>query len=161
MYLKICDISDNIIWPFLLNTLKENHKSLLQLVIKERKKIPKNSIKFLKISKATLPVFHCLPKLHKAGFPSRPIIGSPTWLTTNWSILLDSILEQIPVHYALKNSIDLIRSLENFELSDNHLLCSADVASLYTNIDLGRLFSVIEFKSSLPLASNILTFICY
>ena len=92
--------------------------------------------------------------------PGRPIVGSPSWLTTNISILLDCLLEKIPVKYALKNSTNLITDLEGLNLTDSFILCSADVASLYTNMSLRRLYDRIEARTHNQHLTRMLRFIC-
>lgn len=147
-------------WLTLLARVQRDHITLLAAVSRIRNQLPKNSIEFLHKSGSTLPVFHCLPKLHKSGMPGRPIIGSPSWLTTNWSILLDCLLEPVHVQFALKNSIHLVSDLENFHVEGSFLLCSADVASLYTNMSLDRLYDVISQETRSPVHSTILKYIC-
>lgn len=147
-------------WHCILEKLLCDHRDMMKDLKPFRDTLPKNSLKFLASSKTTLPVFHALPKLHKKNMPGRPIVGSPDWITTKWSILLDVLLQDINTHYSLKNSTELITSLENFKLQPNFILCSADVASLYTNMSLIRLFNCIEKRSPLPYASQILKFVC-
>ena len=136
------------------------HEGLLKFAKSRVSQLPKNSIQFLRNSKTTLPVFHCLPKLHKVGMPGRPIVGAPSWITTNWSILLDCLLENTHIQYALKNSINIIPDLENFNMQTSYLLCSADVASLYTNMSLPRLYRVLDSLPNGELNVKILRFIC-
>lgn len=148
------------IWPVSLAEITAAHKLLLHDVIPHRRNLPKSAIEFLLQTKSTLPTFHCIPKLHKAGMPGRPIVGSPSWLTTKWSILLDCLLETIQVEYALRNSIDLIPLIENLHIEGSYILCSADVSSLYTNMSLQRLYGVIERHTQSELYVRILKFIC-
>lgn len=157
---ELIDSTESIIWNSMLARVKRDHFALLRFVTPLRNQFPKNSIEFLEQSGSNLPTFHCIPKLHKPDMPGRPIVGSPSWLTTNWSILLDCLLETVEVQYALKNSINLILDLENFHMEGSYILCSADVASLYTNMSLPRLYSVIEQRTSSALYADILKFIC-
>ncbi|KMS64544.1 hypothetical protein BVRB_019200, partial [Beta vulgaris subsp. vulgaris] len=165
-HLSNCDIYSHIgsnqcqRWFDILSRIRLEHTVLLKAIAHHVRDLPKNTIKFLRDSKTVLPIFHCLPKLHKPNRPGRPIIGSPAWITTRWSILLDCLLEKAAVPFALKNSSALITSLEGYHLSSSYILCSADVASLYTNMTLSKLYDIIERCSDRPYLVTILKFIC-
>lgn len=83
------------------------------------------------------PKFHCLPKLHKQPIVGRPIIGSPNWVTTPYSIFLDEKLKSHLHLYPsiLKNSSSLIDAIKEHCVLPSHWLVTLDVTSLYTNID--------------------------
>lgn len=153
-------VANNSTWKTTLVLINAQHTQLLHTARENYRILPKNSIQFLKQSKDVLPIFHCLPKLHKKNRPGRPIVGSPNWLTTNWSILLDCLLEKITVQFALKNSLVLIPDLEGKLMQPSYLFVTADVTSLYTKMSLTRLFSVIQQRTNNPFLVEILRFIC-
>jgi hypothetical protein len=107
-----------------------------------------------------IPSFHCLPKLHKNGpLSGRPIIGAVSWITTAPSILLDDLLLQksAPTHI-LKNSHQLKQQLDTLPPFDTSefTLVTLDVSSLYTNIDIKTLDTLLNS----PLEKALLSFVC-
>jgi hypothetical protein len=116
--------------------------------------------KYLEEFPESLPKFHVLPKLHKPGFSTRPIVGAPNWITTKWSILLETILEKYDCPYTLKNSQELIDKLEGQAIPKTAWLISADVSSLYTNMDLKILYKTLLARTKSRLLVKILKFIC-
>jgi hypothetical protein len=116
--------------------------------------------------KFTFPKFHVLPKLHKPGIiKGRPIAGMVNWITTPVSLILDHRLQK-QLHLfpnILKNSLQLVQELEignnlnAFAMHDCYLI-TADIESLYPNINIERLLKIIDdidFTCT-PLA----TFVC-
>lgn len=112
------------------------------------------------------PLFHCLPKLHKSGkVKGRPIAGQVEWITTPVSRILDYRLQkhlyQFP--YILLNSYTLVQDLEYFNsttfISNPDIwIITGDIESLYPNIDLPKLYNIIE---RIDITSKSLTeFIC-
>ena len=108
----------------------------------------------------SLPKFHVLPKLHKPGSATRPIVGAPNWITTKWSILLETILEKYLCPFTLTNSQEVIQRLEGTRIPEHAWLVSADVSSLYTNMNLNILYRTILQCTRSPLLVKILEFIC-
>jgi len=91
------------------------------------------------------PSIYLLPKIHKPVIKGRPIVASHSWTTTGISRLVDYILQPFvqTLTTVLKDSKQLILTLEKTRFYEHgtgsqdeiHLL-SADVESLYTNIDI-------------------------
>ena len=93
------------------------------------------------------PYFRILPKLHKlpAGFilnnqakiPTRPIVASTNWLTTNASKVLSEFLQPIvdTLPTILKDSRELIRNVNNLIIPSNSRIFTIDVVNFYGNMD--------------------------
>ena len=145
-------------WNFLLSGIQRDHKNLILRL--RGLELPKYTKKFLLNSGITLPIFHCLPKLHKKNTPGRPIVGAPDWITTKWSVLLDVLLSNYFPPYALKNSLKLVEEIELHSIRSTQIFVTADVASMYTNMNLDRLYAVIQDISQKSVFVDILKFIC-
>ena len=93
-----------------------------------------------------IPKFHILPKIHKNPILGRPIVGAVNWVTTPYSILLDDLLQ--PIGKKLKYTIDdihsLIKDITLIDYQKDDMLCTMDVASLYTNISVDRLIKKVH-----------------
>lgn len=97
-----------------------------------------------------IPHFHVLPKIHKPGpLSSRPIAGALSWITTPISIILDIRLQATLSKYPqiLLNSQDLVSDIEQFQftgLPSNFKLITGDIITLYPNIDVALMFTIIK-----------------
>ncbi|XP_065583868.1 uncharacterized protein LOC136042864 [Artemia franciscana] len=108
-----------------LKQLKQNGKITPQLY---NKFFPRGSF---------CPKLYGLPKIHKQGIPLRPIVActkAPAanigkWLCAAFKPLLYS--QNSYIH----NSADLIKKLSNTSISENTIVSSFDIVSMYTNID--------------------------
>jgi hypothetical protein len=98
------------------------------------------------------PKFHCLPKLHKSGqVKGRPIAGQVNWITTPVSRILDHRLQKVMHQFPaiLPNSYTLVQDLMQFN-STNHIsnpniwIITGDIESLYPNMNLDTLYSIID-----------------
>lgn len=93
------------------------------------------------LSSMRLPEIYLLIKVHKpAGLCGRPIVPSMNWVTTPPSILVDHLLQSImrdhPTPWLVKDTKSLINDLESLPpLPQRGRFITADIASLYTNID--------------------------
>uniref|UniRef100_A0A8C5R1Q4 Reverse transcriptase domain-containing protein n=1 Tax=Leptobrachium leishanense TaxID=445787 RepID=A0A8C5R1Q4_9ANUR len=98
---------------------------------------------FMKPISPTLATFYALPKIHKKiqPPPGRPIVSGCMNLTQNSSIYIDRILQklvcQLPSY--IRDSKQMLNFLSSCTISNDTLLCSLDVESLYSCIphDLG------------------------
>nr|XP_006817019.1 PREDICTED: uncharacterized protein LOC102808054 [Saccoglossus kowalevskii] len=86
------------------------------------------------------PRWYLLPKVHKPPpegsiFVGRPIISGCSGPTEKISELIDHFL--IPIvkrqHTYIKDTTDFINKIENIQVSDNNVLVTLDVVSMYTN----------------------------
>ena len=103
--------------------------------------LPPNSHKFLRsidnVSSSFDPAkFYIIPKIHKSPIAGRPIAASHSYITRPISIFVDELVKpSIVMPTVLRDSGELIQCLEKVELPANCLLVTADVSSLYPNID--------------------------
>lgn len=121
------------------------------LTLIENLVIDKDTRKDLKnLKSATLPKFHCLPKIHKwygHSKPTRPIVGATNWWTTPISKLLSKEMKPyLKAEHLAINTEDVTKALDNFNESNSSpfSLVTLDVSSLYTNINLNTLESLIS-----------------
>lgn len=154
-YTPICRIDDQARWGPIMEDLQEQRAQLLRAIE------PSYHLKqFLLETNCSLPVFHCLPKLHKPGRTGRPIVGATDWITTPFSKYLSSILESVVVTTVLTNSISLLDRIEHATVPADCTLVTYDVSSLYTNMNIDRLIDVVNARTGNPLNGRILEFIC-
>jgi hypothetical protein len=93
------------------------------------------------------PEFYMLPKLHKTPPGMRPIVPSHSWITTPASKWLDKILQPIlsKFHWVVKGTYEVVDRLESFQIMDpDCIIVTADVESMYTNIDIDEGVGIIE-----------------
>ena len=88
-------------------------------------------------SEAKTPQFKMLRKVHKDGNSGRPVVSSIDCHTTRISKYIDNRLQphikQLKSY--VKDCTDFIRKINSVEkISDNSILVTVDVRSLYTNI---------------------------
>ena len=101
--------------------------------------------KYLKkaVTSATcmLPAIYLLIKVHKAsGLCGRPIVPSTRWLTTPASVVVDHLLQEVVraagITHIVKDTKSFVVELEETILpTRDGIFVTADIASLYTNID--------------------------
>lgn len=88
-----------------------------------------------------VPQIYLLIKVHKAaGLCGRPIVPSTRWLTTPASRLADHLLQEVlrdaAIPHLVKDTKSFVVELERTPVHDGDcMLVTADIASLYTNID--------------------------
>ena len=92
-------------------------------------------------SRTSIPSIYLLIKVHKPkGLCGRPIVPCTNWITTPASVLVDHLLQEI-LHEAatpwiVKDTKSLVNELEQtFLPTQDGVFVTADIASLYTNID--------------------------
>lgn len=88
------------------------------------------------MSDSDLAKAYGLPKIHKPGYPLRPIISCVDTPFVFLSKFLSLILKTtLPIPKSrIKNSLDLKSGLKEVSIPDNHIMMSIDVVSLYTNV---------------------------
>jgi hypothetical protein len=90
-----------------------------------------------------VPGIYLLIKVHKpSGLCGRPIVPSTRWLTTPASVLADHLLREIlreaAIPHLVKDTKSFVSELERLRMplaAKDALFVTADIASLYTNID--------------------------
>ena len=93
-----------------------------------------------------IPKIYGLPKIHKTGIPLRPIVSSIGSPTHKLSKIIDNIIKTsitLPKSF-VKDSMDLIKNINNIHTPDDHILISLDVTSLFTNTPLELVRNAIE-----------------
>ena len=83
-----------------------------------------------------IPIFYTLTKIHKPIPVGRPIISGCEGLTERISSFVDNLLQPIAKAQKsyLKDTTHFINFIENTKITENTVLVSMDVTSLYTNI---------------------------
>jgi hypothetical protein len=97
----------------------------------------------VKADKAAIPHIYLLIKVHKPkGLCGRPIVPCTRWITTPASVLADHLLQDImkqaAIPWLVKDTKSLVNDLERTRVlssSVDDIFVTADIASLYTNID--------------------------
>ena len=106
--------------------------------------LPPNNVKFLRsfdnTPSSTKPAkFYVIPKIHKTPMVSRPIAASHSYITRPISIYVDEIVKpNISMPTVLRDSKELIQNLESIKITPDCLLVTADVKSLYPNINIKK-----------------------
>ena len=108
------------------------------------KKLLKPNIIFLHCSKVVIPRFYGLPKVHKVSVPLRPIVSFINSPTYNLSKFLSRILSRLSVNrYSVRNSKEFVDYVKNFTTSENELLVSFDVVSLFTSVPVDKVLGLV------------------
>lgn len=77
-----------------------------------------------------------LIKIHKDGFPVRPIVASIGSSTYNLYKMFSKILKNVvgKSHRTIKNATELVKKLRRIRLPPGYVLISLDVVSIFTKI---------------------------
>ena len=95
-------------------------------------------------SKGVIPRFYGLPKIHKVSVPFRPIVSFINSPTYNLSKFLSRILSSLLVNrYSVRNSKEFIDYVQNFTISENEILVSFDVVSLFTSVPVDKALDLV------------------
>ena len=90
-------------------------------------------------TKYTEPRFYIIPKLHKTPIAGRPIVPSHSWMTSGLSRIADYLLRPAlnGCTTVLRDTKQLVNIIEKKQFNTQDiLLVTADVNSLYTNISI-------------------------
>jgi hypothetical protein len=112
---------------------------------------------------ACIPTIYLLLKVHKLDRPlsGRPIVPCTNWITTPASVLADHILQDIMKKanctWLVKDTKSLVNELESLSFTrKDGVFVTADIASLYTNIDTSMGLRLIEqFLTELDVAVDL------
>ncbi|XP_053548919.1 cilia- and flagella-associated protein 46-like [Bombina bombina] len=123
-----------------LNPIASIQTVLLLLLNKARKDgvINKRECDYLYTKFPRVPVFYCIPKLHKnlRDPPGHPIISGIGSITENLGNYVDRFLKPflLTLTSYVKDTSDLLRKLDGLEVEPDVLLVSLDVEGLYSSI---------------------------
>lgn len=95
----------------------------------------------LRSSHSSLAVMYGQPKVHKLGYPLRPIISSSGSYTHELSKYLAQIIaknRQTRSFSFIKDSFEFSKKIKNIITSNDQIMVSFDVDSLYTNVPNSR-----------------------
>ena len=85
-----------------------------------------------------MSVFYGLPKVHKTGYPIRPIISTIGSFQYELSKYLARAIRKAspPANSYIKDSFEFVNKIKNTVLNKekSYIMCSFDVESLYTNV---------------------------
>ncbi|XP_046391554.1 uncharacterized protein LOC124159689 [Ischnura elegans] len=103
------------------------------------------------------PRLYGLPKVHKEGFPLRPIVSAIDSPTHNLARYLAKQLQpfsgRTPTY--VRNSAHFIELIEELRVSDTDMLVSFDVESLFTNIPIDEAVEITKSLVAEGLAEDI------
>ena len=88
-----------------------------------------------------------LPKIHKAGYPIRPIInwrGAPAYKLAKYLTKLIQLHIPLPNAFNIKNAVHLIDDLLEIPHKQGIRLVSFDIENMYPNIPSNKLVHIIE-----------------
>jgi hypothetical protein len=121
---------------FHLEREEELNKYILSLY---NEKVIDNKLRYrLKSTCSSISVFYGLPKVHKTGYPLRPIISTIGSYQYNLSKYLAKAIRdarpQAPSY--IKDSFEFVKKIKEIVLEKDktYIKCSFDVESLYTNV---------------------------
>ncbi|GAB0097133.1 hypothetical protein DMENIID0001_127340 [Sergentomyia squamirostris] len=94
---------------------------------------------------ALAPKIYGTPKVHKAGYPLRPVVayvGSPNY---HLAKMAADILRPLGnSHFNVKNSRELVEFLRSEKLQEEYVLISLDVVALFTNVPINMIEQEVE-----------------
>jgi len=123
-------------------------KKLVALLsrFKQKKKITEAQYKHLYPTSENVSRMYCNPKIHKEGYPLRPIVDYTASIGYNSSRALADLLGPLEgqSQHHLKNSKDLAEIMCEVMIEDNEIFASHDVVSLFTNTPIDNALQVIR-----------------
>jgi len=92
------------------------------------------------------PIIYFLKKLHKTPVKVRPIVSNINSPTSQLSVFMNILLKPLVAEHPqiLKNSTEIVREMEQITLSEQSLLVTADVCSLYPSIPIEESINITD-----------------
>lgn len=93
------------------------------------------------------PKLYSLIKLHKTGYPIRPVVSffsAPSYKLSKKLIDIINHSTNFIAKFQIKNSLDLIRKIENLKIPSNSKLISFDVCNLFPSIPINDTIALVE-----------------
>lgn len=152
---KVCELlfDNNVYLPINRDPTFTSQKKVNDLLktAKYKKHISHTIYKQLVITNSVTPKFYGLPKIHKPNIPLRPIVSSIDSPLHKLSKFLSDILTislATRTSYNTKDTFTFVAAIRGVQLPQNFVLISLDVVSLFTNIPLELVVTIIEDKWS-------------
>ena len=132
-YHKVTDTS--IQYKILKSDPTENYQKIVKNIIQNCKSLftDRDLSKFTTMNPQA-PKLYSLIKLHKAGYPIRPVVSFVSAPTYKLSKKLIEVIQEhtlFSAKFMIKNSYDLVNKIENLILPENAKLISFDVTNLF------------------------------
>ena len=125
-------------------------RDLVELLkeIKEKFNLPQSLYKQLYPTNDQPPRFYGLPKVHKVGYPLRPIVSSIGTITYGCAQYLAKILSPLvgKTPYHVKNSVDFVEVICGQTLQDDEEMRSFDVSALFTSVPVDKALDIIKAR---------------
>ena len=115
------------------NITKDVNDFMYQLLLDNM--IKQDKYYWLHCSKAAMPRFYGLPKIHKVNVPLCPIVSFVNSPTYNISKFSSKIIKPLMTNcFSAKNSFDFIDRIKDVVIEEDDILVSFDVVSLFTSV---------------------------
>lgn len=123
----------------------QNKNNTIVRKMYQNKFINEKTKKLLLMNKSICPRLYGNPKIHKEGYPLRPIvssINSPSYDLSKWiGTIINSVIDHDVIN--IKNSYEFRDFITEQEIKSDHILVSFDVISLFTNIPLELVMTIV------------------
>lgn len=115
---------------------------------KKCKFIHNNEARLLTRYNSVCSKIYCQVKIHKTGFPLRPIVSCIDSATYNLSKMYANILKNVvgTSNRNIKNSNELVQKLQKVRFPSNYKIISLDVVSLFSNVPKELIISAVNKK---------------
>lgn len=117
-------------------TVQTKANAIISELVKLKSITPEEG-KTMKIYNAIAPKIYGNPKVHKEGYPLRPIISSVQGPTIHVAKYIATILKKAyntDNDYYISDSIHFSKLVNNLKIPDNHVLISLDVVNFFGNL---------------------------
>lgn len=113
-----------------IHTWRPNHADQIIKYLKDQ----------IKKDDTVIPAIYLLIKVHKSSLCGRPIVPCTKWVTQSAAVVVDDLLQEIVtaanIPWLVKDTKSFVNELESIVLpTKDGIFVTADIASLYTNID--------------------------
>ena len=138
-------------------TLKRDPTDIFQKTIKTTIQNCKSLFSDMDSTRLTLmnpqsPKLYSLIKLHKPGYPIRPVVSffsAPSYKLSKKLIDIIKSNTNFSAKFEIKNSYDLVKKIENITLPNNAKLISFDVTNLFPSIPINETITLVDQLLSL------------
>ena len=121
-------------------------RSVIGHVDSNGKRVASATYEKLHVSGSNLGILYGLPKVHKEGFPIRPILSACNTPGYGLGKYLVPIISPITTNnFTIKDSFSFAKEISNFP-ADGLFMSSFDVKSLFTNIPLKETINIILYE---------------